>query len=171
MKTTLPVLTLPNPQLRELSLPISAAEISTPEFQRLCDDMIKTMYEDDGIGLAAPQVGRKIRLVVVGKDAFAGIADLPFPQGHDAAFINPEFENYSWKTVVDEEGCLSVPGLVGDVERHAQISVKAQLRDGGSVSFVARDFFARVLQHELDHLNGVLFIDRTRKTHKKKLDL
>lgn len=145
----------PNQILRIPATPVSLEMINTPEFQDLCDDMIVTMYAADGIGLAAPQIGEPIRLLVVGKDALVNKKDL--------ILINPEISEYSWKTAVYEEACLSVPGVVGNVERHIFIQVKGLNSAGQPISFAARNFLARVLQHEHDHLNGILFIDRARE--------
>lgn len=166
MKQTLPIVTLPDIRLRELSTPLALEHILEPKMQRFAEEMVVTMYDDDGIGLAAPQVGRNIRLIVIGKDALVEQATLPFDIKTDAIFFNPEITEYSWKSEIEEEGCLSVPGLAGLVERHTKISVSAILRDGTAVKFSARDYFARVLQHEIDHLNGILFIDRAKETWK-----
>ncbi|MCX6780758.1 MAG: peptide deformylase [Candidatus Magasanikbacteria bacterium] len=166
MKQILPIVTLPDIRLRELSTPLTAEHILESSMQKFADAMIDTMYDDDGIGLAAPQVGRNIRLIVVGKDALAEQTALPFDTKSDAIFFNPEITEYSWKSGIEEEGCLSVPGLAGFVERHIKISVTATLRDGTKVKFAANDYFARVLQHEIDHLNGILFIDRAKETWK-----
>lgn len=154
------ILTEPNQTLRTPASPVPLEIINTPEFQALCDDMVATMYAADGIGLAAPQIGESIRLLVVGKDALENKKDL--------VLINPEISNYSWKTAVDEEACLSVPGVVGQVERHKSIQVCGFGRDGQPIAFSAQDFFARVLQHEHDHLNGILFIDRAQNTRRIK---
>lgn len=166
MANFLTILSLPNENLRKQSLPVTPEEISTPEFQSLCDDMIATMYDDDGIGLAAPQIDKRIRLITIGKDALADQTDLPFSKKEDLVLINPEIETYSWKTNTDEEGCLSVPGYAGLVERHISITLRATLRDNSSVTFTAKNYFARVLQHEIDHLNGILYVDRAKEVWK-----
>lgn len=166
MARTLPIVTTPDNRLRLLSKPVTQADISHTRFQELCDDMIQTMYDDDGIGLAAPQIGENIRLIVIGRDALKSQKDLPFPITEDLALINPDIQEYSFKTAIDDEGCLSVPGYAGSVERHIQITMSALLRDGTHVQFVATNYFARVLQHETDHLNGVLFIDRAKEVWK-----
>lgn len=166
MSKILPILSLPNENLRLQSRPVNLDEISDTNFQELCDNMIATMYDDDGIGLAAPQIDVRIRLITIGKDALRDQTDLPFPKKEDLVLINPEVETYSWKTAIDEEGCLSVPGYAGLVERHVSVQLHAYLRDGSRVSFTAKNYFARVLQHEIDHLNGVLYIDRAKETWK-----
>ncbi len=164
----LPIITVPNPLLREPSTMVDISTISDPNFQNLLDTMIHTMYTDDGIGLAAPQIAVQKRIIVIGKDAFKTHAPLPFDMATDLVLINPELENYSWRTNIDEEGCLSVPDVRGDVERHTTLTASAFDRFGIKICFTAHDYFARVLQHEVDHINGVLFIDRARKVFKTK---
>lgn len=166
MAKLLPIVTLPSETLRQLSQPVEVADILTPAFQTLCDDMIFTMYEDDGIGLAAPQIAAQIRLIVVGKDALTDQAQLPFSTENDLVLINPVIQTYSWKTELDDEGCLSVPGFGGLVERHITVTIEALTRTGESITFTAKKYFARVLQHEIDHLNGILFIDRAKEVWK-----
>lgn len=166
MAKLLPIVTLPTETLRQLSQPVDVADILTPAFQTLCDNMIFTMYEDDGIGLAAPQVAAQIRLIVIGKDALTDQAQLPFSTEEDLVLINPVIQTYSWKTELDDEGCLSVPGFGGLVERHVNVTIEALTRTGESVTFTAKKYFARVLQHEIDHLNGILFIDRAKEVWK-----
>lgn len=166
MSRILPIVTLPAESLRTASRPIETGEISAPEFQEICDSMVATMYEDDGIGLAAPQIANNIRLITIGKDALADQKELPFPKSIDLVLINPEIQGYSWKTEIAEEGCLSVPGYAGDVERHVSVNMTATTRTGEKVDFNATGYFARVLQHEIDHLNGVLYIDRAKQVWK-----
>lgn len=165
MSRILPVITHPAPSLREQSRALSISEIHDAGFVALFEDMITTMYADDGIGLAAPQVGHNVRVIVIGKDALAGQPPLPFPV-QDLVLINPEIESYSFKTAWEEEGCLSVPGVRGDVLRHIKIKANATLPSGTTVSFDARDYLARAIQHEIDHLNGILFIDRAKNIQK-----
>jgi peptide deformylase len=169
----LPIIILPNPQLRIIAQPVLLPEISDASIQNLCDAMITTMHHDDGIGLAAPQVAQSIRIIAIGTDAFKDHTALPFLKTKDLILINPEITEYSWKTEIDDEGCLSVPGFGGSVERHIKISVTAITRDGESISFVAQNYFARVIQHEIDHLNGVLYIDRAKEVwkHEKEMPL
>jgi peptide deformylase len=121
----------------------------TPELRRIADDMIDTMYDEVGLGLAAPQVGVSLRLMVVGDE-----------RGRDPrALINPLIVA-SGGEVTAEEGCLSLPGIFADVTRSEWVQVEAQDVSGHPVSIRARGLLARVLQHEMDHLDGVLFIDR-----------
>ncbi len=150
---TLPIVKLPTPSLRERSKEIDRDILLSPEIQQLIKNLIPTMYGDDGIGLAAPQVGKNIRLCVVGKEADKHLTE-------DLILANPVWEKNSKKTAIDDEGCLSVPGKFGKVKRYTDIHVTAWDRQGNPLSFDAKQFFARVIQHEVDHLNGVLFIDK-----------
>lgn len=115
---------------------------------QLAEDLIATMKAEGGVGLAAPQVGQRIRLFVTS----AG--------GAHEAYINPHITNSSKKQILWEEGCLSLPRLLGDVRRPKQITMQAQTVDGTSVEVQADDLLARVVQHEIDHLDGILFPDR-----------
>lgn len=128
----------------------------------LVDNMVETMRDAPGVGLAAPQVGLPIRLIVVeyGED-----------EDEDApkklyAVINPEIVSASEEKVKGIEGCLSVPGLVGEVERHAEIIVKGQNRFGKPVKYKLAGWKARIFQHEIDHLDGVIFTDRATRVWK-----
>ena len=121
----------------------------TPEIRRMVDDMIETMYDEVGIGLAAPQVGIPLRLMVVGDE-----------HGREAkALVNPAIAEQGGE-VTAEEGCLSLPGIFAQVSRAEWVRLEAQDLEGKPVSIRARGFSARVFQHEMDHLDGVLFIDR-----------
>lgn len=153
----LPVLQYPDPRLKEVSRPI---EEITGEIKKLAEDMIETMYAEDGIGLAAPQVDRRIRMVVT---------DLSGPSKRENAvvYINPELEVLGDDLVVGEEGCLSVPDLKADVKRAAKVRVKALGLDGKPFSHEADDIGAVCLQHECDHLDGVLFVDRLSRLKRK----
>ncbi len=147
-----------DPVLRQVATPVR--EI-TAEITRIIADMTETMWHQVGIGLAAPQVGLPYRILVM-DDGKGGAQTL----------INPEIETRSG-TVREEEGCLSLPGVFGVVERSKTITVKAIDADGKPVSLEATGLKARIVQHELDHLDGVLFIDRlppvTRDRIKKKI--
>ena len=168
MKQVLPIISIPDERLKKISQPLTEVEILSSAVQKLGIDMIATMYEDDGIGLAAPQIGKNIRLITIGKDALKNQTALPFSIQNDLVLFNPEITEYSWKTEVDEEGCLSVPGYAGLVARHIEITVSAQTLTGEKIIFLAKKYFARVLQHEIDHLNGILFIDRAKEVWKHK---
>lgn len=154
----LPIVKLPTPTLRQRSKEIDRAELLSPEIQELIRNMVPTMYGDDGIGLAAPQVGRNLRLCVIGKQADKKLKE-------DLVLVNPRWEKISKKTNIDTEGCLSVPFVFGKVKRYTDVSVKAWDRAGNLLQFEAHKFFARVIQHEVDHLDGILFIDKATDTY------
>ena len=134
---------LGDPILRETTTPVAAM---TDELRRLVDDMFETMYAAKGIGLAAPQVGRRERIAVVDVD------DAPL------VIVNPEIALSEGK-IKGEEGCLSIPEIYGDVERAARVVVKALDRDGKPIEVEGTELLARCLQHEIDHLHGRLFLD------------
>jgi peptide deformylase len=139
-----------HPVLRLVSEPVDPADIPTEDFQRFCDDLLETMDEYDGAGLAAPQVYTSLRVVVLTLDADKGPEFL----------INPEIEVLSELSASTVEGCLSVSKLRGVVERPAHIRVRAYGRDGQPKAYELKGFPAVVTQHECDHLDGVLYIDR-----------
>ena len=146
------------PGLHTPSAEVSLEEIATPEFQAYLDDLVRTMIESDGVGIASPQIGRNIRAVVV-----------QMPHGPEC-FMNPVITKRSDAMVESEEGCLSVPGEYGVVMRHKRVSVDAVNRHGRRVSLDLKNFPAIVFQHEIDHVNGILYIDKairmTRSTKK-----
>jgi len=146
----LKIYTYPEEVLRRRAEPVADPEDS--HFQELIDDMVETMYDAPGIGLAAPQVGVSRRLCVV--DITSG----EDPEGL-LVLINPEVTE-AWDKETCEEGCLSVPGFFYEVTRPGRISVRFQDRHGKPVEMVAEGLLARAIQHEIDHLNGVLFVDR-----------
>ncbi len=152
--STLSLITLPNPLLRQKTTVVKTTDIVN--LQSLIDDMIETMYSSDGIGIAAPQVGQSIRLVIIHTDKGA----LPL--------INPLILKHSHKTEISEEGCLSVPGIFGLVHRYTKIKIAAQNRHGEKIRFDATHLFARIIQHEIDHIDGILFIDKMEKKTSKK---
>jgi peptide deformylase len=161
----LPIITQPNDILRKKSSNIGLDLLIEKEIQTLIDDMIPTMYGDDGIGLAAPQIGKNIQLCIIGKQAFGKKikvhkGEIPFKT--DLVLVNPRFEPMSSKKIVDVEGCLSVPNTFGKVRRFKNILVIAIDREGKTLEFEANNFFARVIQHEIDHLNGILFTDKAK---------
>ena len=135
-----------DPALRRRAEPVGPV---TPELRKLASDMIDTMYDEAGIGLAAPQVGVSLRLMVVGDE-----------RGRDPRpLINPVIAEQGGE-VTAEEGCLSLPGIFAEVTRAEWVRLDAHDLDGEPVSIRARGLQARVFQHELDHLDGILFIDR-----------
>ena len=153
-----------HPVLRAKARPLSASDIRSPEIQRLIDDMFDTMHEYQGVGLAAPQVHESLRIFVAGfspnhdedeDDDDRDNRDVP-----QMALINPEITPVGREQVEDWEGCLSIPDIRGRVPRHRQISVKAYDRQGKRIDLKVSGFTARVIQHETDHLDGVLFFDR-----------
>jgi peptide deformylase len=135
-----------DPVLRRRAREVEAV---TPDIRRLVDDMTDTMYDEVGIGLAAPQVGASLRLMVVGDEDNRGVQ----------ALVNPVIAAQGG-SVTAEEGCLSLPGIFAPVPRAEWVTLEAQDLDGTRVSITARGLRARVFQHEIDHLDGVLFIDR-----------
>ncbi len=142
------VLHEPNTELRRISSPVVDERILHSDMQRLVNDLRETMTEENGIGIAAPQVGVHERVIVV-------------DTGNGAhAFFNPEITERSFKMVDSEEGCLSVPGVWGIVKRHRSVTVKALDETGADVTMKLDGLQAIVFQHEIDHLDGILFIDR-----------
>jgi peptide deformylase len=148
------ILTHPNPELRRQSEEIDVDEVRTPEFQEFADAFAEFMVESDGVGFAAPQIGMKKRVIAVAEQDRIGI------------YVNPEIVKKSEKLQENEEGCLSIPGVYGIVERSKRIRVRAFDRHGRKTEFSAAGFRAAVFQHEIDHLDGVLFIDKVKKITK-----
>ena len=144
-----------HPVLRAKARLIEKADIKGPLIQKLIDDMLETMAEYHGVGLAAPQVHADVRLFVAGLDAAND--DEP---AEPIAIINPEIAVVGSEVVEDWEGCLSVPDIRGRVPRAREIRVRAFDRRGDRIELRAQNFAARVIQHETDHLDGVLFFDR-----------
>lgn len=153
------IVTLPDPVLRRKARTVT---IFDKNLKTLVDDMVETMREAPGVGLAAPQIGLSERLIVVEYyehevDEEEENEDVPKKVW---AVLNPEIVKASEETLVGIEGCLSIPNLVGEVERHAAIQVKGLNRHGKPMKIKAEGWLARIFQHEIDHLNGVLFTDR-----------
>jgi peptide deformylase len=146
---TRPILILPDARLRAVADPIETID---GDIKKLAQDMLETMYEAPGIGLAAPQIGELKRIVVM------DLAKDDEPKA-PVVMINPEILKFSEDTVVSEEGCLSIPELYYDVERPAEVTVRYTDLDGKVQEVEAKDRFAICVQHELDHLDGVLYID------------
>lgn len=153
------IVTDPNPILHRPSEPVSLDEIKSREMQKFIKDMIETMYVKDGVGLAAVQVGRPILLCVITKKFTPD-------QKEDLCLINPTWKKLSISKINEEEGCLSVPGMYGQIKRYAKIKVNAFDKNGHPIEFVAENFFARIVQHEIDHLNGHLYIEKATKLHR-----
>ena len=142
-----------HPVLRRRARPLDAADVRSPRIQQLIDDLIETMREYQGIGLAAPQVHEGVRLFVAG----VGQED---DRMRLIVLVNPELAPVGSETVEDWEGCLSIPDIRGRVPRAHEVRVRGLDRHGEPVDFTARGFGARVIQHETDHLDGILFVDR-----------
>ena len=159
----LPILEFPDPRLRTRAATVDAAQVATPEFQKLLDDMFETMYEAPGIGLAASQVDVHQRFMVI-----------DVSEGKDApmVFINPEITARDGDQVY-QEGCLSVPGIFADVTRADGITVRYLDRQGQPQELTTDGLLAVCVQHEIDHLEGKLFVDYLsplkREMVKKKL--
>jgi peptide deformylase len=149
-----PLVILPDSMLRKVSAPIGDI---TPEIRKLAEDMLETMYDAPGIGLAAIQIGEPVRLVTldVSKPAAEGEEQKREPM----VFINPEVTWRSEELSSYEEGCLSIPEYYEEVERPARVKVAYRDLDGKAQEIEADGLLATCLQHEIDHLNGVLFID------------
>jgi len=147
------IITLGDPRLRQRSRPV---EKITPEIRTLIQDMVETMHTQQGVGLAAAQVGELQRLIVVEVPEDEEVPG----SGELYVVINPEIVKASAETEVGAEGCLSVPGWVGEVERATQVVVRGLNRQGKPLRLRAEGYLARVFQHEIDHCNGVLYIDR-----------
>ncbi len=154
--TVRPILTAPDPRLQAVSTDVDAV---TDEIRTLVDDMAESMYAADGIGLAAIQIGVAKRVLVIDLDQKDGKKN-PVP------YINPKITWASDETAVFEEGCLSVPEIWDDVERPARIKCEYLDRDGKKQTLEADGLLATCLQHEMDHLNGVLFIDHLSRLKK-----
>jgi len=151
------IVTLPEPVLKRKARTVTKFD---KDLQTLLDDMVETMREAPGVGLAAPQIGLSERIIVI--EYYEKEED---EENEDApkkvwAMINPEIVKSSEETLPGVEGCLSIPGLVGEVERHVAVQVKGMNRHGKPMKVKAKGWLARIFQHEIDHLNGVLFTER-----------
>jgi peptide deformylase len=145
----LEILEFPDPRLRTVAKTVEPAQVTTPEFQALLDDMFETMYEAPGIGLAASQVDVHQRFMVI---------DVSDDRSQPLVFVNPEILERDGEQVY-QEGCLSVPGIFADVTRANSIKVRAIGRDGQPFEMQADGLLAVCIQHEMDHLAGKLFVD------------
>jgi len=148
------ITTNPNPILRKKSAKIADQEIKSPAFQKLCVDMIKTMKKNDGVGLAAPQIGLNIRLICIQT------------KGGPVCMVNPVITKRSWAKEWEDEGCLSVPEFFGEVKRHKAVTCSFTDIKGKPQKTQAKGLMARVIQHETDHLDGILFIDKAKNIQK-----
>lgn len=148
------VLTYPHPKLRQKARQLSPEDIKSKEIQQLIEDLIDTMLADDGIGIAATQVGAMHQIFILGngKDKTGA-----------RAFINPVIVSSGSRETFMEEGCLSVPGVFGLVKRPSKVRMKALDINGKKVDIKTSGLTAKVFQHEIDHLNGILFIDKVER--------
>jgi len=143
------ILTSPDAELRKVSQEISLDEIQHPETMKLIKDMKETMKLENGIGIAAPQINVHKRVIIV-----------DVGQNQPQAFFNPKITSHSLIKTESEEGCLSVPGVFGIVKRHKSVTVEASTEQGVLEKFRADGLLSIVFQHEIDHLDGILFIDK-----------
>ena len=141
---TIPIRVLPDPILRQKSKRVRVIDGSV---QRLIGNMLETMHAAPGVGLAAPQVGVPLRVIVIG-----------IPEQEDIALINPEIVRRKGERLVDE-GCLSVPDCIGEIKRAETVTAKGRDQNGKKIRIKADELLAQALEHEIDHLNGVLYID------------
>lgn len=156
------IITLGHPTLRQKARKVTKFG---PELQKLIDDMVETMREAPGVGLAAPQINIPERIIVL---------ELPADEEEGLpaelyAFVNPEIVKASRETEKGEEGCLSIPGYIGEVERSVELVVRGQDAYGRPQRIRAHDYLARIFQHEIDHLDGVMFIDKADPATIRKL--
>ncbi len=156
----LKVARLGHPVLRKIAEPVPVGEIGSAQTQRLIDDMVETMREYNGAGLAAPQVHVLKQICVIevhGNPRYPDAPAIPL-----TVLINPVVTPLTEGMEEGWEGCLSVPDMRGMVPRHGAVRLEARDREGARIDVVAKEFFARVVQHETDHLNGVVYLDRMR---------
>ena len=148
------IIKLPHPTLKRKAHKVTEFD---QEFQQLVDDMIDTMRAEPGVGLAAPQVNQSLRVIVMEYPE-----DDSVEEAKPRLFVvaNPEFSYMSKDTVKGIEGCLSVPNLLGEVERSQEVTVTGRDRKGKKIEIKAAGWLARIFQHEIDHLNGILYVDR-----------
>ena len=151
------IVTLPEPVLRRKAHSVTKFDRN---LQGLIDDMVETMREAPGVGLAAPQIGLSERLIVVEYYERQEDEDKEQAPKKVWAVVNPEIVKASEEILLGVEGCLSIPNLVGEVERHAVVHIRGLNRHGKPMKLKAEGWLARIFQHEIDHLNGVLFTDR-----------
>lgn len=157
-----------NPILRKKA--ISVSEFGIP-LQTLIDDMLDTLLDAEGVGLAAPQVAESLRLILVRlHDDEESQEEYGEEAGKLYIVVNPKIIKHSHDIISGVEGCLSLPGLLGDVNRYKSITVTGQDRDGNPIQLTAKDWLARVFQHEIDHLDGKLYIDIAEKVWREEED-
>jgi peptide deformylase len=156
----LKVARLGHPILREMASPVAYEHVRSPEIQRFIDDMVETMREYDGAGLAAPQVHTLLQIAVIeveGNPRYPDAPSIPL-----MVLVNPVVTPLTEEMEDGWEGCLSVPDMRGMVPRYTAVRLQCLDRAGQPVDLVAKEFFARVIQHETDHLKGIVYVDRMR---------
>lgn len=156
------VIKLPHQNLRLKAKKVKSFDA---DFQKIVDDMIDTMRDEPGVGLAAPQVNVSSQLIIVEYPEDDSIEDA---QPTLFVFANPQITKKSQETEMDIEGCLSVPDVFGEIERAVSVEVKGFNRFGKKQKIKAKGWLARIFQHEIDHLNGVLFVDRATQLWKRE---
>ena len=162
------IVTLPEPVLRRKARRVGTFD---KNLQTLIDDMIETMRDAPGVGLAAPQVNVSERLIVIEYAEKEDEEDESEKPKKLFVMINPEIVKSSAETLMGVEGCLSIPNLIGEVERHATVQVKGLNRHGKPAKVKAEGWLARIFQHEIDHLNGILFPDRATRVWKPQEEI
>jgi len=157
------IIRMGHPVLRRVARPLTSLELESAHIGCLVEDMVDTLHQAGGVGLAAPQVNESVRLAIIeipgGASRYGEIPPMPL-----TVFVNPEVEVLGPETAGFWEGCLSVPGLRGFVERPQWIGVRALNLQGEPFELELRGFFATVFQHEFDHLDGKLYVDRLKDT-------
>lgn len=148
MAKLLDIVTHPNPILKKISKDVNTKDLKNKDFQKLVKDMTLTMLKKDGVGLAAPQIGKNIRLIVIKT------------KDENLVMINPVILKKSWIKETAEEGCLSLPGVFYEIKRSKNVTCEYINNNMEKIVLEAKGFFARVIQHEIDHLDGILTIDR-----------
>ncbi|HIK14993.1 MAG TPA: peptide deformylase [Leptolyngbyaceae cyanobacterium M33_DOE_097] len=156
-----PIVELGNPVLRQTAAAI--ADPQDPALQALIDDLLHTVTLSNGVGIAAPQVAESLQLFIVASRPNPRYPNAP--EMEPTAMLNPKILAHNDELEKGWEGCLSVPGLRGMVPRYTEIEVEYWGRDGKATRQILTDFIARIFQHELDHLNGLVFLDRVESTH------
>ncbi|HKZ43726.1 MAG TPA: peptide deformylase [Anaerolineales bacterium] len=160
----LEIKTIPDPVLRRKAQPVTKIDDETRE---LIDNMVETMREAPGVGLAAPQVGISQRIIVVEYTTNEDDMDAPKKL---FTMVNPEMKILDDEKIMGVEGCLSLPGLLGEIDRAYKVSVKGFNRQGNRVRVKAEGWLARIFQHEIDHLDGIVFTDRATRIWKPEPD-
>lgn len=162
------IVTLPDPVLKRKAHTVTKFD---KNLQTLLDDMVETMRDAPGVGLAAPQIGLSERIIVIEYYEREEDEEMEETPKKVWALINPEITKVSEEKLMGVEGCLSIPGLLGEVERHAEVHVKGLNRHGKPMKVKAKGWLARIFQHEIDHLNGILFTERATRIWKPQQEV